>query len=785
MNAPERVTNESFIGASISRGEDVRFLSGTARFTDDVRFERLAHAALLRSEHANARLVRIDARRAQALPGVELIAAAADLGATVPHIPIRLAPLPGLDRYLQPVLAIDRVRYVGEPIVLVVATSRYVAEDAIDLIDVEYESLDAVTRIDQAMADTALAHEHVGTNIGSHYHVARGDPDTAFATAPYRRKERFRCHRHTAAALETRGLTATWDGARLVVWGATKVPFFNRRVLAKMLDLPESSIDMHETDIGGGFGMRGEFYPEDFLVPWAARRLGRPVKWIEDRREHLMSANHARDVECELELAMSREGTILGLRAKVMTDLGAYVRTGGGVAACRVPQHLPGPYRIDNYGCEVVVLLSNKTPSGTLRGPGYYESAFFRERLIDIACDELGLDRIAVRERNLLRPTDLPYSIGRLVPNDPESFLDTGDYPSAFRKALEVSNYAALPKHGTVADGRRHGVGIACYVEATGVGPAENARIVARADGRFDVFLGITTMGQGHETTYAQVAADVLKSPLAAFTVHHGSTTHVDEGFGTFASRAMVAAGSALHQAANMMRDRLIALAARRARCDTSMLTVRNGAVVSLVDGATILDIGRTAGEEDADAREATRVATRFDVKAPTFAYGTHVCHVAVDPESAVVEIVDYVAVGDIGRIVNPLLAEGQFVGSAVQGIGATFLDELAYDQYGQLLTGTFADYLVATSTDAPLIRVVLLEEAPATSNPLGVKGAGEGGIICTGAAIANAVADALSPLGVTIDALPLSLDRLAARIRAAKHLATTTATYSPSRSGG
>lgn len=769
MNAPDRIAQEGLVGASIPRGEDVRFLGGTGRFTDDVRFERLVHAALLRSPHANARIVRIDASRARALPGVELVATAPDLGVTLPHIPIRLAPLPGLDRFLQPVLAGERVRYVGEPIVLVVAKSRYIAEDAIDLIDIEYEALDPVTRIDQAMGDSALVHEHVGTNIGSHYHVARGDPDRAFENAPYRRKESFRCHRHTAASLETRGLTATWDGAKLVVWGATKVPFFNRRLLAKMLDLAESSIDMHETDIGGGFGMRGEFYPEDFLVPWAARRLGRPVKWIEDRREHLMAANHAREAECELEIAMTREGAILGMRAKVMTDLGAYVRTGGGVAACRSPQHIPGPYRIADYGCEVFVVMSNKTPSGTLRGPGYYEAAFFRERLIDLACADLGLEPAAMRARNLIRSEELPYSIGKLVPNDPESFLDTGDYPSAFRKACEVANYQVLAKRGELIDGWRHGVGIACYVEATGVGPAESARISARADGRFDVYLGITTMGQGHETIYAQVAADILKSPLAAFTIHHGSTTHVEEGWGTYASRAMVAAGGAVHQAATMMRARLIALAARRSRIDEGQLTVRDGAVISSADGSTVLDIGRIATEDDDTAKAATQIETKFEIKSATYAYGTHIAHVAVDPATAVVKVLDYVAVGDIGRVVNPLLAEGQFVGAAVQGIGATFLDELAYDEYGQLLTGTFADYLVATSTDAPAIRVVLLEEAPALSNPLGVKGAGEGGIICTGAAIANAVADALGPLGVTINALPLSLDNLAARIRAAR----------------
>ncbi len=773
MNAPDRAKlRESHVGSSALRREDLRFLTGTGRYTDDVRFERMVHAALLRSTHANARVARIDTARARALEGVVLVATAADLGAEVPLIPLRLAPLPGLQRFLQPVLAGERVRYVGEPLVLVVAQSRYIAEDALDLIEVDYEALDPVTTAAQALSDAARVHEAVGTNIGSHYEVSRGDPQRAFAGAPYVRKETFRTHRHAAVALETRGLTAAWDGTKLVVRGATKVPFFNRRVLAKMLGMAESSIELSETDIGGGFGMRGEFYPEDFLIPWAARKLARPVKWIEDRREHLMAANHGRECECEIEIAMTREGVMLGMRAKVMTDIGAYVRTGGGVAAARTPQTLPGPYRIADYGCEVFVLMSNKTPAGTLRGPGFYEASFFRERLIDLACGDLGLDRVEVRRKNLIREGDMPYSIGKLVPGEAEAVIDGGDYLSALNKALEVADYAALPKNGSAMDGWMHGVGIGCYVEATGVGPAENARIVARPDGRFDVFLGIATMGQGHETIYAQVAAEVMQSPLDAFTVHHGSTAHLEESWGTYASRATVAAGSAVHLAATQMRSHLISLAASRAGIAAERLEVRDGAVVSMDDGAAVMDIGRLAAETSAEAIAATRVQARFDVKAPTYAYGTHIAHVAVDPETAVVKVMRYVAVADIGRIVNPALATGQIVGAAVQGIGATFLDELIYDDAGQLLTGSLADYLVSTSTEAPAISAVLLEESPSKSNPLGVKGAGEGGIILTGGVIANAVADALRPLGVAINALPLSLNKLSASIRVARRAA-------------
>ena len=777
MNAPDRAATQTatqgkHVGAAVTRGEDQRFLTGTARFVDDLRFERMAHAAVLRSPHANARILGIDSAAAQALPGVLLVLSAADLGEQRAQIPIRLAPLPGLERFLQHTIAGDRGRFVGEPVVLVVAESRYIAEDALDLISVTYEPLDPVTTIVQAMQDRSLVHEAVGSNVASHYHVSRGDPDRAFSGADYTRKERFRCHRHTAAPMETRGLVAEWDGALLRVWGATKVPFFNRRLLAKMLSLPQSAVDMVETDIGGGFGVRGEFYPEDFLVPYAAVRLRRPVKWIEDRREHLIATNHARETECELEIAMKRDGTVVGLRAKVMADLGAYVRTGGAVALVCVTKFLPGPYRIADYGCEVFALMSSKTPVGTYRGPGSYEANFFRERLIDMAASDLGLDPVAVREKNLVSAAEMPYGIGKLVPYEPPDEYDSGDFHSAFHQGLAAIGYASLPKHGAAIDGRLHGAGIVCFASSTGAGPSESARIVARPDGGYEIYSGVTTMGQGHETVFAQIAADELGAPLAAFRVFHGSTAFVDEGWGTFHSRAIAVGGSAVKLAAQTLREKLIALAATRSGLPAAALRLQEGAVLRADDGSTVFDVGRLAGAAqagDAEALEATQVKTRFDVKSRTYSYGTHVAHVAVDPQTAQVKVLAYVALEDVGHVINPLLADGQAVGGAVQGIGATFLDELIYDENAQLITGSFADYLVPTSTDAPPIIAVTLEEAPSAHNPLGAKGAGEGAIGATGGAIANAVADALSPVGVKITELPLSLNKLAAGIRAAR----------------
>lgn len=777
MNAPDRaVARAKQVGAATVRGEDQRFLTGSARFTDDVRLERMVHAAVLRSPHANAKILGIDTAAARETPGVLSVFTASDFGGPLPLIPIRLAPMPGLERFLQQPIAADRVRFVGEPVALVVAESRYLAEDALDRIVVAYEPLDPVTSIEQAMLDKALVHEAVGSNIGSHYHVSRGDPESGFAQAEYTRKERFRCHRHTAAPMETRGMVAEYDGdgdgAILRIWGATKVPFFNRRLLAKMLGLPESSIDMIETDIGGGFGVRGEFYPEDFLVPWAAMRLRRPVKWIEDRREHLMATNHARETECELEIGMKRDGTIVGLRAVVMADLGAYARTGGGVALARVPQFLPGPYRIADYACEVFALFSNKTPVGTYRGPGRYEANFFRERLLDMAAADLGLDPIALREKNLVSAAEIPYDIGKLVPWEGPNEYDGGDFHSAFRQALAAIGYASLPRDGAAIDGRLHGIGVACFTESSGAGPSESARIVARPDGRYEIYSGVTTMGQGHETAFAQIAADELDLPLSAFQVFHGSTAYVDEGWGTFHSRAIVVGGSAVKMAAESMREKQIALAAGRAGLAAADLRLSAGAVLRRDDASTVLEISRlaqAAQDGDAEAQDATHIKARFDIKMRTYSYGSHVAHVAVDPETAQVQVLSYVALEDVGHVINPLLAAGQAVGGAVQGIGAAFLDELIYDESGQLITGSFADYLMPTSTDAPPVIPIMLEEAPSASNPLGAKGAGEGGIVASGAAVANAVANALLPLGVKITALPLSLDKLAASIRAAR----------------
>ncbi len=751
------------MGAAVRRSEDRRFVTGRGRYVDDVVLPNLCHAVVVRSTLAHARLARIDTGAALASPGSLLVLTAADLGEVATPIPMRLAPLPGFDRYLQWPLAADRVRYVGEPVALVVADDRYAAEDAAARVVVDYAPLDAVVDPRGALADRVLVHEASGTNVATRYRVARGDADGAFASAPYTRRETFRCHRHSGVPLETRGLVATWASGKLTVLGATKVTFFNRRALARMLALDETSIELIEVDVGGSFGVRGEFYPEDLLIPLAAMRLGRPVKWIEDRRESFVATNHSREIVCELEIAAHTDGTILGLRGRVLADMGAYVRTNGGVVPAKAAQFLPGPYRIANFACEVAAVVTNKTPTGTYRGPGRFEANFFRERLLHLMAADLGLDPAELRLRNLITSAELPWSIGALVPYEASGAYDGGDYGAALRRALEASDYARLAKdNGRLIDGRMHGVGIGCFVESSGAGPAETARIVVRGPGRVELSSGCASSGQGHETVMAQILADELGVPFEWITVFHGSTNLVAEGWGTYHSRAVVVGGSAVAAAATVLKKQLVAVAAERSGLDERALDYRDGVVYRRDDAAAppVLALA------DAAPLEATG---KFTTTALTYTYGAHVAHVAVDPETGATDVVKLVTVEDVGRAINPALVHGQALGSAVQGLSGAFLEELVYDETGQLLTGTLADYALPTAADFPSIESITLEDAPSTSNPLGAKGAGEGGIVATVAAAANAVAAALAATGVIIRELPLSARNLAQRLADAK----------------
>jgi carbon-monoxide dehydrogenase large subunit len=742
----------TFIGSPVERIEDLRFLRGCGQFVDDMASANALHAAILRSPLAHGRILSIDVTAARRHAGVRAVITAEDIGhalGQVPVIPMRQELLPQFMPFQQPVIARDKVRYVGEPVAVVVADSAALAEDALEAIALDIDPMPAVADRSAARANAGLLFEDVGSNLVITLSALRGDAEAAFRDAPYVRRERFEVQRFTAVPLEPRGLLAEWDEVRghLTVTGAAKVPFHNRGILAKQLGLAEDAVTLIEADVGGGFGVRGEFYPEDFLIPFAARILKRPVRWIEDRREHLIATNHARDAECELEIACERDGTIRGLRGRGAVDLGAYIRTNGVTAARNIAQVLSGPYRVPNIHFEVDLLLTNKTPAGTYRGPGRFEADFFRERLFDMATNELGIDRAEFRRRNLLAEVEMPWSLATVQPLDIDSETDSGDYRMTLDRCLSDFNWAEKEKlQGRLIEGRYHGIAVGCYLEGGGSGPRENARMVLESDGTVSLYVGSSSLGQGVETVFAQIAADALDMPMERIcAVFHGSTTYVTQGYGSYASRSIVMGGSAIVLAAANLKKAIRAAAAGRLQCDVSEISIEGDHAV----GPNRASVALSALAADGLSSEGTYASSKR-----TYSYGAHAAQVAVDPGTGRVTLIDYVAVEDVGRIINPLTLHGQTIGAIVQGLGGALMENLVYDENGQLLAGSLADYLMPTAGDFPVIRVQALEQKPAPHNPLGAKGAGEGGIIPVGGVIANAVANAL---GVEPRNLPLS----------------------------
>jgi aerobic carbon-monoxide dehydrogenase large subunit len=766
MTAPLKRASNAFIGSPIERLEDLRFLTGRGQYTDDLVAADMLHAVILRSSVAHGRIRAIDAAAALERPGVRAVITAAEIGreiGDVPTIPLRHDPLPTAKRYVQPIIAVDKVRFVGEPLAVVVADSVALGEDALDAIAVDIEPLPAVIERDAARHGKVLLFEPTGTNLAGTVTAIRGDVDAAFAAAPYRRREHFRVQRHGAVPMEPRGLLAEWDAARerVAVSGVCKVPFTNRRALAKMMALPEASVRMLEYDVGGGFGARGEFYPEDFLIPFAAKFVGRPVKWVEDRRENLMALSHARDAECTLEIACARDGTILALRGQAFSDIGAYMRTNGATASRNLAQVMSGPYRIPHVRIDVGMLVTNKTPCGTYRGPGRFEADFFRERLFDMAAADLGFDPVAFRRKNLVAEGEMPYQLATVQVLDIKAECDSGDYQITLDRCLADFNWAERSKRqGKLIDGRYHGIAVGCYLEGGGTGPKENARLVIEPDGTFTVFVGSSSVGQGVETVFAQIAADALEVPMGRINrVLHGSTDYVAEGFGSFSSRSIVMGGNAIVNAANRLRDMIRAAAAQRLGCPANDIVLDRG--LALGPNRAAIELKEFAGL----AAEGSHASNKR-----TYSYGAHAAYVTVDPRTGQVTLLDYVAVEDVGRIVNPLTLHGQCVGAVVQGLGGALLEHFRYDEQGQFLTGSFADYLLPTASDFPSIRAVALEDKPSPLNGLGAKGAGEGGIIPVGGVVANAVAAALRSLDVRLVELPLSPPLVWQMIQQATH---------------
>jgi aerobic carbon-monoxide dehydrogenase large subunit len=748
--------NNLFVGQPIERLEDLRLLRGRGQYVDDLARKDMLHAAVLRSTVGHGLIRSIDVSRASGLAGVHSVITAADLGNPTPRVPMRLQPMPEFEAFGQPVMARDKVRYVGEALALVLAESAAIAEDALSEIAVDIEPLPAVSNHTIAAKNETLLFEDKGTNIAMKFRALLGDAAAAFKNAPYVRRESFSTQRHTALPMEPRGLLCEWDAGsgKLTVSGAAKVLFFNRRIIARQLGLAEDSIDMVECDVGGSFGARGEFYPEDFLIPFAARYAGRPVKWTEDRREHLMTMNHAREAACDIEIACMRDGTILGLRGHAFVDMGAYMRTNGAVGARNIAQFMSGAYRIPNIDIDVALLLTNKTPVGTYRGPGRFETDFFRERLFDIVARDLGLDQVEFRRLNLIKEAEIPYTVATITPFESKDELDSGDYQVTLDRCLAEFGWAEKAKlKSKCVDGRYHGTAVSCFIEGGAAGPKESARLVLEKDGTLTVYMGSSGVGQGLETAFAQIAADAMEIPINRINkVFHGSTAYVSDGYGSYHSRSIVMGGSAVLDAATKLRSAMCAEAARRLNCGATE--------VLLAEGRAMAPDGKSISWAEL-APESLSVEGAFLNKKHTWAYGAHAAHVSVDAKTGHVQLLDYVAVENCGRMINPLMLKGQLVGAIVQGLGGAVMEHLIYDEQGQLLTGSLADYLVPTATDFPRIRGIVMESHPSPINPLGAKGAGEGGIISVGGVIANAIADALSSFGVEPRDLPLSPSHL------------------------
>ena len=757
------------IGNRVPRLEDARLLLGRGRFVDDVDRPGQLWLRVVRSQMAHAHVRAIHTEEALALRGVHTVVTGDDFRDMSP-IPVRTRVSDhAFEPYLQPVLARSRVRYVGEPVAALVAEDPYLAEDAAERVVIDYEPLPPVLDARRAAGPGSPALFEEGSNEAAVLSAGYGDVAEATARAAHLVRAELSIGRHSAVPLETRGLVAEYDRAagRLDIWGATKVPHFNRRILAGLLDLPEGRIHLHPSDAGGGFGVRGEFYPEDFLVPFLARRTGRPVKWVEDRWEHLVATNQSRQQHHRIEAAFDGEGRLLALADEIWHDNGAYLRTHGVLVPDLTVTMLPGPYRVPAYRGIVHVALTNKTPCGTYRGPGRYEGTFARERLFDLAAHELGIDPVELRRRNLLRPDELPLE-RELTAIGTELVLDAGDYPGLLDEVLERSGFGHWREEAARlrADGRLVGTGIGVFLEKSGLGPVEHAGVDVGPSGRVRVLAGSTSLGQGVETVLAQIAAQELAVDPADVEVVLSDTDLVPEGVGSWASRTTVVAGSAVMLAARAVAERAMEVAAEILEAASADLRLAGGRIEvarSPARGVSLAEVATRA----ASALGGSGLSARrsFSVEHMTYPYGVHLAQVEIDPDTGGVRVRRYLVGYEVGRAVNPTLVEGQLVGGAAQGIAGALMEQFLYDDTGQPLSVSLVDYLVPTAGEVPDVDTILKEDWPAAGNPLGVRGAGEGGASGCGAAIAGAIEDALGVPG-SIIALPVMPERVLAIVR-------------------
>ena len=789
-----------WFGERITRNEDARLLTGNGLYVDDFEPPGTLHAAVLRSSIGHGRIVSISTESAKALPGVHAVWTAEDLGEVSRPSPM-VVPHESLTQpRTQYPLAPEFVNYVGEPVAFVVADDRYIAEDACDLIEVEYEHLPAVVDLQAAVAQgSPRVHTDVPSNTAAVLTQSVGDVEAAFANADCVIEEQLYLERGAGQPMECRAVMAMFEPMEgvLTVYDTTQAPLSIRNGLAVLFGMAESKVRVVAPDVGGGFGTKiMMFYAEEVLVPLAALRLGRPVKWTEDRREHLIASNHERGQVHWSAIAATKDGIILGVKDRFLHDTGAYTPYGIIVPIITATQ-LPGPYKIPNYSSHATVVYTNKVPVTPYRGAGRPHGCFVMERLMDMLADKLEIDRAEIRRRNFIQPDEFPYEVGLTFQDGRPTTYDSGDYPEGLKRALEAIDYAGFPQRQAAAreEGRYLGLGIGCYVEGTGIGPYEGAHV--RIDGtarQVTVATCVGTQGQGHQTVFAQIVADELGVRPDEVDITTGDSRPMNWGSGTYASRSAVVTGNAVGAAAHVVREKAIALASDMFEAAPEDIVLSDGRVgvkgapdhsVSLWDIAIVANPIRYAyGEQAKEAMSLMKAKSGpvldegtdpgleareyFAPERATWASGVHAAIVEIDAATGVPEILQYVAVHDCGRVINPTVVEGQVHGGVAQGIGGSFYERFVYDSEAQPLASTFMDYLIPTSMEVPEIETIHVE-TPSTLNPLGIKGAGEAGVIPVAALMAGAVEDALRPFGVHVTDMPLSPSEIRALITASE----------------
>ena len=776
-----------YVGRSLLRREDRRLLTGQGQFIADLVLPRMLHAVVVRSQVAHARIRSVDLTRSRAMPGVVDALNGADLLQLLPPVPEGQISMPSKwatviqHKFLnpqEPLLAHDKVRHVGEAIAIIVAETRNQAEDAAEQVGIDLEELPAVIDPETALRpDSPLVHDRFGTDLIGEFSVGRGDVEHAFAAGPHRLARRFYHHRYAAVPMECRGVVAQYDARadHMTIWSSTQVVHWVRREAAALLGVPEARVRCVALDIGGGFGGKGHVYPEDLLVTFLARRLGRPVRWIEERREHMMSATHSRDQWHDVEVAFDDDGGILALRDAYIVDCGAWNPIGSGVAY-NTAVHLTGPYKIENLAASAKIVVTNKVPNAPYRGAGRPEAAFAMERTIDLIARELSLEPAEVRRRNMIRAEEMPYRVGIPYRDGEPIVYDSGDYPGALAKALDaLGGLAAFRErqHSARANGRHLGLGIGFYIEGTGVGPFESAFVRVDPSGKIYVSCGAAPQGQGMETIFSQVVADLWKVAPEDVVLTFADTAAIAIGFGTMASRSTVTASAAMHVASGRLREKVFAIASHLLECAPTDLELR-----LVANGGGAVGVVGVPGAQVSLAQVAAAARPGWEITRPpgveagleeicywqpetvTWSYAVHVAIVDVDRDTGRVAIDDYAVAHDCGTVVNPLLVEGQIMGGAAQGLGGVLCEAIAYDRNGQLLSGSLMDYALPAASDIPRFKIVH-QHSPSPLNPLGVKGVGEGGAVAPPAAIANAICDALAPFGVEINATPVKPEHL------------------------